>query len=301
MSLSKPMATLATATSAAVGGCAASLALYPLDTLKTRMQSESKKDAKDKKPLITWDVEGVLSFYKGVEYKAAQSTISKFLYFYAYTAMTQMLLSPNAKSLSTAANLVVGYLAEMFHLPISLPLEVVITRMQTSKGGDAKQGFLDLLKSIWKENGGKWTAFYKGFSAYFVLCLQPAIQFTVFEQVKKIYLKAYKPTTTSLSAIEAFLLGAAARCLATLVVFPYIRAKVIVQAKTKAAQGEGETQESMYGILQKLVQEEGVASVYRGLTPELTKGALSAAFMLMVKEKIEAYVTLSFMLLSAKS
>ncbi|RHZ21695.1 hypothetical protein DYB26_000422 [Aphanomyces astaci] len=300
MSLSKPMATLATATSAAVGGCTSSLALYPLDTLKTRMQSESKKDANDKKTPITWDVGTILSLYKGVEYKAAQSTISKFLYFYAYTAMSNMLLAKNSTSLSTGANLVVGYLAEMFHLPITLPLEVVITRMQTSKGNDGKHtGFVHLLQSIWEENGGKWTAFYKGFSAYFVLCLQPAIQFTVFEQVKKVYLKAYKPTTKSLSAIEAFVLGAAARSLATLVVFPYIRAKVIVQAKAKA--DSHEKPQSMLEILQNLVRDEGYPSLYRGLAPELTKGALSSAFMLMVKEKIEAYVTLSIMLLRATS
>ncbi|KAF0693088.1 Aste57867_15904 [Aphanomyces stellatus] len=269
MSLSKPMATLATATAAAVGGCTASVALYPLDTLKTRMQSESKKDdATEKKPLITWDVENILSLYKGVEYKAAQSTMSKFLYFYAYTAMTNMLLTKDSKSLSTGANLVVGYLAEMFHLPVSLPLEVIITRMQTCKSGESKEGFVQLLQSIWNENGGKWTAFYKGFSAYFVLCLQPAIQFTVFEQVKKLYLKAYKPTTTTLSALEAFLLGAAARSLAIMVVFPYIRAKVIVQAQSKSG---AKKQDSIPTVIEKLVHDEGVASLYRGLTPELTK------------------------------
>ncbi|ETW10144.1 hypothetical protein H310_00514 [Aphanomyces invadans] len=270
MALSKPMATLATATSAAVGGCTASVVLYPLDTLKTRMQSESKKDANVKTSLVTCDVDSILSFYKGVQYKAAQSTISKFLYFYAYTAMTKMLLTKNATSLSTGANLVVGYLAEMFHLPVSLPLEVVITRMQTTQAKDSKKASLfQQLQAIWDENGGTWTAFYKGFSAYFVLCLQPAIQFTVFEQVKKLYLRAYKPTTTTLSAIEAFFLGAAARSLATLVVFPYIRAKVIVQAKAKVASGE--TQPSLVAILQSLIRDEGYMSLYRGLAPELTK------------------------------
>ncbi|RHY35456.1 hypothetical protein DYB32_000088 [Aphanomyces invadans] len=165
------------------------------------MQSESKKDANIKTSLVTCDVDSILSFYKGVQYKAAQSTISKFLYFYAYTAMTK-----NATSLSTGANLVVGYLAEMFHLPVSLPLEVVITRMQTTQAKDSKKASLfQQLQAIWDENGGTWTAFYKGFSAYFVLCLQPAIQFTVFEQVKKLYLRAYKPTTTTLSAIESLI------------------------------------------------------------------------------------------------
>ncbi|KDO31466.1 hypothetical protein SPRG_04081 [Saprolegnia parasitica CBS 223.65] len=248
------------------------------------MQSQAKGD--EKTPLD-------LSLYKGVGYKAAQSTLSKFLYFYAYTSMANALTSKDAKSLSTAMNLVVGYLAELFHLPLSLPLEVIITRMQTTKG-DTKQSFFQLLQTMWDENNGQLAGFYKGFSAYFVLCLQPAIQFTAFEQVKKLYLKS--KASSSLSAIEAFMLGAAARSLATLVVFPYIRAKVIMQAKAKAAAGDATPPETIPAILQRLVRDEGIGSLYRGLYPELTKGALSAAFMLMVKEKIEAYVTLSIML-----
>ncbi|OQS04436.1 Mitochondrial Carrier (MC) Family [Thraustotheca clavata] len=285
------MKTLATATSAALGGCAASVILYPLDTLKTRMQNQSKDGNES---VIPKDVAGVLSLYKGVGYKATQSTLSKFLYFYAYTNMTNMLLSKNAKSLSTFMNLIVGYLAELFHLPLSLPLEVIITRMQTSKN-QTKQSFMQLLQTMWEENEGKLSGFYKGFSAYFVLCLQPAIQFTAFEQVKIIYLKS--KAAKSLSALEAFILGAAARSLATLVVFPYIRAKVLVQAESKsvATADDSTPSESIPQILSRLVQEEGVGSLYRGLSPELTKGALSAAFMLMVKEKIEAYVTLAFM------
>ncbi|OQR98497.1 Mitochondrial Carrier (MC) Family [Achlya hypogyna] len=288
------MQTLATATSAAMGGCAASVILYPLDTLKTRMQAKAKDDA-------AADEGGVLSLYQGVGYKAAQSTLSKFLYFYAYTSLTNLLLAKKAKSLSTAMNLVVGYLAELFHLPLSLPLEVVITRLQTAKSGAQSQSFGELLQTMWAENNGQLAGFYKGFSAYFVLCLQPAIQFTAFEQVKKLYLK--NKASSSLSAIEAFLLGAAARSVATLVVFPYIRAKVIMQAKSKATASD--SPETIPVILQRLVRDEGIAALYRGLSPELTKvacrphfepGALSAAFMLMVKEKIEAYVTLSFML-----
>ncbi len=199
------MKTLATATSAGMGGFAASVILYPLDTLKTRMQAQSKKSESDKKgrtPLVTCDLESILSLYTGVVYKAAQSTISKFLYFYAYTSMSNLLLTNGTETLSTGLNLIVGYLAELMHLPMTLPLEVVVTRMQTSKRGDVGKSFISLLKTIWDENQGKLSAFYKGLSAYFVLCMQPAIQFTVFEQVKKVYLKHYKPSLYTLSAIE---------------------------------------------------------------------------------------------------
>lgn len=73
------------------------------------------------------------------------------------------------------------------------------------------------------------------------------------------------------------MLGALARSVATLLLFPYIRAKVIVQSKKKAAAKAGaaldksEPEEGIVGALQRVYKDEGALSLYRGLGPELTK------------------------------
>ena len=46
---------------------------------------------------------------------------------------------------------------------------------------------------------------YKGIQAYVVLCLKPALQYTIFEQVKAVIVKTRR--SKHLSAAEAFLLG----------------------------------------------------------------------------------------------
>jgi hypothetical protein len=77
-------------------------------------------------------------------------------------------------------------------------------------------------------------------------------------------------------------LGAIARSLATLFVYPYIRAKVILQAKSKGGLSEktfSSDNTSIGAILQKLVKDEGVSSLYQGLTPELTKVIKKIAFV----------------------
>jgi len=193
MALSKPMETMATATAAAIGACTSSLILYPLDTLKTRMQSQSKESKADASDM------SMKSLYKGIQYKATQSTMSKFFYFYAYTSLSNAVTGGDGKKLSTAMNLIVGYLAELMHLPLTLPIEVMVTKMQTTKG---KINVMEIFKNILKEGNGTFAGFYKGFSSYFVLCLQPAIQFTVFEQVKAFYLKSAKKTGNGLTALE---------------------------------------------------------------------------------------------------
>jgi len=123
---------------------------------------------------------------------------------------------------------------------------------------------------------------YKGIQAYVVLCFKPAIQYTVFEQVKRIILKGKQ--RTALTAPESFLLGMVARTVATVLVFPYVRAKVMLQ--TSSTQGES----SIISLLAKMYREQGIRACFQGLGPELTRGIFSAALMLMIKEQIASLV-----------
>ncbi|GLE07405.1 hypothetical protein PINS_up017567 [Pythium insidiosum] len=278
MALSKPMQMLAAASAAGVGGLVATSVLYPLDTIKTRLQSGGSlfdDDETDEKQARKDVGALVRSLYRGYQYKAAESGVSKFLYFYAYTLLAQLV--SNGKPIGTALNLGIGYLSEFFHLPVTLPMEVIATRLQTGVGSG---GVLQIIRKVLEESGVR--GFYKGFQAYFVLCLQPAIQYTVFERVKEAYLKRSKSMAKSLSALEAFVLGALARSIATLLLFPYIRAKVILQSKKKtssqpAALEDGKQRDSsqandgIVATLQRVYKEDGPMALYRGLTPELTK------------------------------
>ena len=78
-------------------------------------------------------------------------------------------------------------------MPVTLPIEVVCKTMQTRKpgkgeagggsggGGGGNAGVFGVISAILKEKGVG--GFYRGLSAYIVLCLKPAIQFTIYEQV----------------------------------------------------------------------------------------------------------------------
>jgi len=119
----------------------------------------------------------------------------------------------------------------MGHLPITLPLDQTLTRFQGQEGDKSTHlSYLQCMSQIYQESGGL-AGFYKGLGAQVVLCLKPAIQFTVFDQIKGIYLKqraASGINTTVLTAFQAFVLGAIARAIATFVVFPYTRCKMIL-------------------------------------------------------------------------
>lgn len=381
MSLDDTIASEALA--AAVGGAISSGVLYPLEVLKTRMQTDdnddkgiidggekdndmeensrtkfqsvdhsetndSENDRNSNAATTSIDyarnlyrTEGISVFFDGAEVSAFQSAIEKACYFFAYTALkrgyacatTNRRRNNNTtQPLSALASVLLGCLAEWVHLPVTLPIDALTTAIQTS-GGLKKETMdaatvniyqqktdtvLALWMTLWKEK-----SFYKGIQAYWILCFKPALQYTIFEQLKAWILRLREirgakerrqGSAPQLSAGEAFLLGMVSRTIATLAVFPFVRAKVQMQSLTRSqahqrsngaasstdassqstpsptVSGVKSSAPSIWGLLAENYTNGGLKALYQGLGPELTRGVLSAALMMMVKERINGRV-----------
>jgi len=266
--------------------------------------------------------EGMGVFFDGMEVSAIQSAIEKAMYFFAYTALKRSYTfvaanrgtrDRNPKQLSAVASVLLGCLAEWIHLPITLPIDALTTAIQTSGGAKSKASntkdlgrqksdtVMALWMTLWKEK-----SFYKGIQAYWILCFKPALQYTLFEQAKAWILKLRsirqgrknQQASSQLSAAEAFLLGMFSRTVATLVVFPFVRAKVRMQSlgkggtRTKASADSAPLHhpQTIWALLLDNYTQGGWKALYQGLGPELTRGVLSAALMMMVKERISGGV-----------
>lgn len=299
--------------SASIGGMFSSSALYPLEVLKTKMQAGGQNDDEEGNPPTTtltlartmYQEEGLAAFYHGVGTSAVQSATEKALYFFAYSSLKNLYTTLTASSeLGTVANLTLGCAAEWAHLPVTLPIDCLTTKIQTSDETTNGQGAFTLLSAMLSEQG--LAGMYKGIQAYTVLCLKPSIQYTLFEQLKKIHLARRAVNQSSnhhrrsvvqqqLSALEAFVLGMFARTVATMVVFPYLRAKVMLQSSNNDDDNNGndgkKAPTSIPQMLMAMYREGGLRTLFQGLGPELTRGVLSAALMLMVKEKISGGVS----------
>jgi len=263
-----------------------------------------------------YEKEGIAPFYAGISTSAFQSATEKALYFFAYTALKNMHNSlilksskNGTKSMGTLTNLIIGCLAEWAHLPITLPIDCWTTKIQTSgTNGKVKQAPFAILVSMLSEGDGI-RGMYKGIQAYTVLCLKPAIQYTVFEQVKAILLikkrlqrnldgggtrnnryGANEVDVDTLTAMEAFILGMIARTIATIVVFPYLRAKVMLQSSSQSRDGVEKKKVNIPAMVTEMYRNGGVGELFQGIGPELTRGVFSTALMMMVKEKISFIV-----------
>ncbi|KAJ1971884.1 hypothetical protein H4R35_004997 [Dimargaris xerosporica] len=319
---------------ALTGAAASALALlcvYPLDTVKTRLQVQSKPatDAKltgntdrsnDHYHSVADAVckiyhhEGIRGFYAGLGAGLLGQMSTNFAYFYWYTLARKLYLrrlhSRQNRSdaadlarlvISTPMELGLGALAAAIAQLFTTPISAVATRQQTAMAGE-RLGMLDTAVDIVRENG--WTGLWKGLRPSLILVVNPSITYGAFEKIKAAMVASPGATANALSSLQVFVAGALAKTLATIVTYPYIMAKVRLQWKpTKGATGgdSGSQQSEMYRsaaqILRYVWQLEGFVGWYKGMSAQITKAVLTQALMLMIKDKIEAYVVFAYLML----
>mmetsp|Transcript_2211 Transcript_2211/g.4299 ORF Transcript_2211/g.4299 Transcript_2211/m.4299 type:complete len:102 (+) Transcript_2211:2018-2323(+) len=79
-----------------------------------------------------------------------------------------------------------------------------------------------------------------------------------------------------------------ARVIATMLTYPYLRAKVMLQSTYGNAKAHEKP--TIPQMIAEQLSTGGVWGLYQGIGPELTRGVFSAALMMMVKEKIGVIV-----------
>lgn len=144
-----------------------------------------------------------------------------------------------------------------------------------------------MILRIIREEG--YDKLWAGVSSSLLLCCNPAIQFAVYETVKKILVarKAQGGKARRLSGIEAFVLGAVAKWIATVATYP------LQVAQTRLRFGKCSTRPEYAGTfdcLRKIYASEGRSGLYRGMETKLWHSTLISALMFLSYEKIQLAV-----------
>ncbi|KAI0925620.1 hypothetical protein AcV5_008306 [Taiwanofungus camphoratus] len=174
-----------------------------------------------------------------------------------------------APPLSTAAELILGAIAGALAQIFTIPVAVIATRQQIGRSLDRRRravsqsgpvqdkdvekaeetgtrtetqdqayddSFLGVAREIIDEEGvgGLWLGIKPGL----VLTVNPAITYGVYERVKGVLLLAQERAGggAKLNPWTAFAVGALSKTLATVVTYPYIMAKVRIQARSADAE-----------------------------------------------------------------
>ncbi|KAJ9540900.1 hypothetical protein OSB04_027406 [Centaurea solstitialis] len=287
-----------TAVAGSVAGLATVTFVHPLDVVRTRFQVNDGRNPNlptyKHTPHALFTIarsEGLRGLYAGFYPAVLGSTISWGLYFYFYSRAKQRYMKNQEVTnpgihLASAAE--AGGLVALFTNPVWL----VKTRLQLQTPQHHTRrysGFGDALKTIWKDEG--WMALYKGLVPSLFLVTHGAIQFTAYEELRKILVVLRNKQSTSiasgsdsLTTIDYATLGASSKLTAILATYPFqvIRARLQQRPNINGAPRYIDS----WHVMKETVRLEGLRGFYRGITANLLKNLPAASITFIAYENV---------------
>ncbi len=216
--------------------------------------------------------EGIKGLYSGLESALWAVSASNFVYYYFYEGVRSVFQTVNGSEiLTTPQSMLGGAVAGSATVILTNPMWVVNTRMTVKSNSAKNVSVIGTLKEIIKTDGVK--ALFSGIGPALILVINPIIQYTCYEELRKIILKKRKAT-----ALDAFLLGAISKLIATGSTYPYITLKSRLQLYNKEHEGV-----SSWQVFKNIIKTEGLGSLYKGIDIKLFQSVLTSAFLFYFK------------------
>lgn len=279
--------------SASTGGFSmalATVACYPLNFMIVQISLGKDESGTPYRGTIdiflrTLKQGGPLALFRGLNFMLQYATLNMFSFFFLYSftlrVYRQVMLRNSASKIRIGMNLVLGFIAACANTLTTLPFEVCVTRVQTGWKTKSRT-LLAALNQVLREGGLR--AAYTGVIPNLMLALNPALEFTIVDQVKTLLL-AWQHQE-SLANGQAFILGGLAKCAATVITWPFIKAKLLLQASP----GQDGRRLNFVGVVQKLC-DGGLFGLLQGLHISLLKNMLKSALLLALKEYFDRLLT----------
>ncbi|KAL6274016.1 hypothetical protein ACE6H2_024708 [Prunus campanulata] len=289
-----------TATAGAVAGFATVAVMHPLDVVRTRFQVHDGRVSN----LPTYKntahaiftiarLERLGGLYAGFSPAVLGSTVSWGLYFFFYGRAKQRYSKNRDEQLSPGLHLASAAEAGALVSLCTNPIWLVKTRLQLQTPLHQTQpysGFYDALRTIVREEG--WAALYKGLLPSLFLVSHGAIQFTAYEELRKVVVdfKSKKSRRHSgsvdsvLNSVDYAALGASSKVAAVLLSYPFQVMRSRLQQRP-SSEGIPRYMDSWH-VIRETVRFEGVRGFYKGITPNLLKNVPAASITFIVYENV---------------
>nr|XP_010319792.1 S-adenosylmethionine carrier 1, chloroplastic/mitochondrial [Solanum lycopersicum] len=247
-------------------GVVVETALYPIDTIKTRLQVARGGGQIALKGLYS----GLLGNLAGVLPASA-------IFVGVYEPAKQKLLKMFPENLSAVAHLTAGALGGIAASFVRVPTEVIKQRMQTRQFASAP----DAVRLIVSKEGFK--GLYAGYGSFLLRDLPfDAIQFCIYEQLRIGYKLAAK---RELNDPENAVIGAFAGALTGAITTPLdvIKTRLMTQ-------GSANQYKSIVDCVKTIVAEEGPPALLKGIGPRVLWIGIGGSIFFGVLERTKRYL-----------
>jgi len=228
----------------AFAGFSVDVALFPIDTIRTRQQSA----------VGFWKAGGFQNLFKGISAAATGAAPSASLFFSVYETSKPYIRQINSSD--AFVNALSAACGEVAACIIRVPTENVKQRMQVGQSGT----FKSTCRAVMQENG--FATFYRG---YFTTVLRDSpfamIQFPIWE-----FMKSYGASIkgSELNAFEVSLCGALAGSSTGALTCPLDVVKTRIILGTDA---EGIAYNGFRDVCRRMYAEGGVSTFFTGVIP----------------------------------
>ncbi|CAI5480062.1 unnamed protein product [Closterium sp. Yama58-4] len=254
-----------TGSKGAVAGGAAGVTvetvLYPIDTIKTRLQVASSGGGINFKGL-----------YSGLSGNLIGVLPASAIFIGVYEPVKAFLLNALPENISVAAHLAAGAAGGTAASLVRVPTEVVKQRMQTGQFPTA----VNAVKTILSKEGVR--GLYAGYGSFLLRDLPfDAIQFAIYEQLK-IQLK--KTLKRDLKDPEMAVVGAVSGAITGAVTTPLDVIKTRLMTQGTSGQYKG-----IIDCIQKTAAQDGVGALFKGVGPRVMWIGIGGSIFFGVLEK----------------
>ncbi|CAK7274824.1 S-adenosylmethionine transporter [Sporothrix epigloea] len=242
----------------AIAGTSVDLSLFPLDTLKTRLQAG---------PGQFWASGGFSGIYRGVGSAVVGSAPGAALFFVTYESVKHAVDRPQ----SSSAHMLAASLGEIAACSVRVPTEVVKQRAQAGQYASSAQALAAILRgpSVSKI----FRNLYRGWGAT-VMREVPftVVQFPLWETMKE-WRRASKGKGQDVSALESAAFGSLAGGIAAAATTPLDVLKTRIMLSTAERQ-------PLVPLVRTILAEQGPKAFFAGLGPRVTWISIGGAIFL---------------------
>lgn len=276
----------------ALAGLTVDFSLYPLDTLKTRLQANFRSSADPRATILPHHtVSGTIrSIYAGLPSALLGSMPSAASFFLVYDGVKRTLLkhtSRQSQATQSAVHMLASSLGEISACAVRVPTEVIKQRAQAGLfGGSSLLVLKDILSFRHQRNGYRTVLkeLYQGGGVTIMREIPfTIIQFSLWEYFKSSYSsyrhRQYGREEGLVTAAESALFGSAAGAVAAGVTTPLDVLKTRIML-TRRQHGEKRIAISPLKILTQIRRDEGVSGLFRGFGPRVAWISIGGAIFL---------------------
>lgn len=245
----------------AVAGTSEHVAMFPVDTIKTRLQAKTSGNTPRYKGVIDCATEivrkeGVKRLYRGLPAVAFGAIPSHGLHFAVYEWAKQKLdIDDHDMDVNPLKVAMAGSLAVMSHDAVITPLDVIKQRLQVYNS--PHKGVADAASSILKKEG--FSAFYTSYPTTVALNVPfMSVHFVVYESMKR---RLSKPDGSH-GPLQECVAGGLAGAMGGFVSNPLDIWKTRIQLEGASA---AHLRRTPVAIFKTMLAEEGVATLFRGV------------------------------------